>query len=232
MIIQILSNLFEEGYLDREKYTPLSSFFAGANVAFRRRALSEVGAYDTNCFSGEDQDMCLRVARAGWELYFAPKALVRHKNKMRLRAFIRKWFDYGFYHPYIFRKHAAKGFRVYTASRGKKRGESIYRTLFGIRFPLNAHIFFTTFLTMHLLLLLALLLTLFGLFIPAIITGVTGLVVAACYFRSDITREKLPRGAAFIFLRYTANLALLAGGFLGGVRLKMIYISATFDGTS
>ncbi len=232
MIIQILSNLFEEGYIDREKYTPLSSFFAGANAAFRRQALSEVGPYDTNCFSGEDQDMCLRVARAGWELYFEPKALVRHKNKMSLRAFIRKWFDYGFHHPYIFKKHAAKGLRVYTASSNKKRRESIYHTLLGIRFPLNAHIFFTPFLTMHLLLLLALLLALLGLFIPAITTGVTGLIVAACYFKADITREKLPRSVAFIFLRYSANLALLAGGFLGGIRLKMIYISATFDCTS
>ena len=44
MIIQILSNLFEEGYVSRENYTSLSPFFAGANVAFRKKALDQVGA--------------------------------------------------------------------------------------------------------------------------------------------------------------------------------------------
>ena len=43
MIIQILSNLFEEGYLPRESYTSLSPFFAGANVAFRKKALEQIG---------------------------------------------------------------------------------------------------------------------------------------------------------------------------------------------
>ena len=229
MIIQILSNLFEEGYIDREKYSPLSSFFAGANVAIRRQALMDTGPYDTNCFSGEDQDICLRLAHAGWELYFEPKAIVRHKNDMSLRTYVRKWFDYGFHHPYIFKKHTAKGFRVYIASRNENRRESIYHTLLSIRFPLNIHIFITTFLTMHLLLLLALFLVLFGLAIPAIIIGVISLIVAACYFNQDMKREIFSRSVAFIFLRYSANIALLTGGFLGGIRHKMIYISATFD---
>jgi len=53
MIIQILSNLIDEGYLKRERYSLISPFFAGANVAFRREALKQVGAYDENCNSGE-----------------------------------------------------------------------------------------------------------------------------------------------------------------------------------
>ncbi len=118
MIIQILSNLFEEGYL--QKYSLLSPFFAGANVAFRTQALSQAGLYDVNCHSGEDQDMCLRIAKAGWELYFEPKAIVRHKNAMTLRTFVRKWFDYGFHHPYIFKKHSPKSLKIY---RTGKRSE-------------------------------------------------------------------------------------------------------------
>jgi len=229
MIIQILSNLIEEGYLQR--YSLLSPFFAGANVAFRSQALSQVGTYDANCHSGEDQDMCFRIANAGWELYFEPKARVRHKNTMTLRTFVRKWFDYGFHHPYIFKKHSSKGLKIYrTGKRSEK--ESLYKCLFGMRFPFHILIFLTPFLTMHLILALAILFVIIGLYIPAIIGGLITLAIAASYFKADINRKNVLQTGAFIFLRYAANLALLLGGFLGGAKLGMLYISATFDYTS
>ena len=228
MIIQILSNLFEEGYLQREGYTSLSPFFAGANAALRSQALRQVGPYDTNCHSGEDQDMCLRIARAGWELYFEPKAIVRHKNKMTLRAFVRKWFDYGFHHPYIFKKHSSKGLKIYRASKGS-RAESIYKCLISMRFPFNIHIFLTPFLTMHILLALTILFAIIGLLTPAVIGGLITLAIVALYFKSDINQKNILQTSVFVFLRYAANLALLLGGFLGGAKLGMLYISATFD---
>ena len=229
MIIQILSNLFEEGYLRR--YTVLSPFFAGANVAFRRQALNQVGSYDANCRSGEDQDMCLRIANAGWDLYFEPKAIVRHKNKMTLRRFIRKWFDYGFHHPYIFKKHGSKGLKIYGAGKRSEDG-SIYKCLLGTRFPFYILIFLTPFLIMHLILALAILLAIIGLYIPAIVGGVITLAIAVSYFKADVNWKNVLQTGVFIFLRYAANLALLLGGFLGGAKLRMLYISATFDYTS
>lgn len=229
MIIQILANLFEEGYLQR--YTVLSPFFAGANVAFRHKALKQVGSYDTSCYSGEDQDMCLRMANAGWDLYFEPKAIVRHKNKMTPRAFVRKWFDYGFYHPYIFKKHSTKGLKIYRTGKRNEDG-SIYKRLLAIRFPLHVLIFLTPFLVMHLLLALSISLAIIGLYIPAIIGGVINLAIAAFYFKADVDWRKIPQSAVSILLRYAANLALLLGAFLGGVKLRMLYVSATFDRTS
>jgi len=228
MIIQILSNLFDEGYLQRESYTALSPFFAGTNVAFRSQALSQVGPYDANCYSGEDQDMCLRIARAGWELYFEPKATVRHKNKMTPRAFVRKWFDYGFHHPYIFKKHSSKGMKIYRTST-RRGAESIYRCLISTRFPFNIHIFLTRFLTMHIFLALAIVFAIIGLYIPAIIGGVITLAIAAFYFKSDLSVKNMLQSITFVFLRYAVNLALLLGGFLGGAKLRTLYISATFD---
>ena len=68
MIIQILCNVFEKGYQTRERDAWISPFFAGANVAFRRHALKEVGPYDERCTTGEDRDISLRMADAGWEL--------------------------------------------------------------------------------------------------------------------------------------------------------------------
>ena len=232
MIIQILSNLFEEGYLSRSKYTALSPFFAGANVAFRREALIQTGDYDINCLSGEDQDMCLRIARAGWELYFEPKAIIRHKNQMTLRAFVRKWFDYGFHHPYIFQKHGSKGLKIYGTKRAGNNGESIYNTIIKMRFPFNIYLFLTPFLIMHILIFLAILIAVLGYFIPAVIAAVLALVTAIAYFRSDLATKNPIQSIHFIFFRYAANIALILGGFLGGLKYRMLYISATFDYTA
>jgi len=228
MIIQILSNLIDEGYLKREQYSLLSPFFAGANVAFRSEALKQVGAYDENCNSGEDQDICFRIANAGWELYFEPKAAVRHKNRMVLRAFIRQWFNYGFHHPYLFIKHNYKGLRIYRTSSRREEGV-LYRSLFSMRFPFSILVFLTPFLAMHFLLVLAVLFAAIGLSIPAIVFGALTVAVALFYFRLDMDWRSPRQTLEFVFLRYTANLALIAGGFLGGVKVGMLYIGATFD---
>ena len=83
MIIQILSKVINKGYLNRSSYDISSPFFAGTNVAFRKEALVNAGNYDTNCYSGEDQDICYRIAKKGYELYFEPNAVVSHKNDVK-----------------------------------------------------------------------------------------------------------------------------------------------------
>ena len=228
MIIQIMSNLFEEGYLRRDKYTLLSPFFSNGNVAFRRDALSQVAPYDGNCYSGEDQDMCFRMAKAGWELYFARHAIVRHKSRTTLRAFMRQWFNYGFHHPYLFKKHGFTGLRVYVPGNGRDKN-AIYRDLIRMRLPFPILVFLTHFLVMNILLVLAIIFAAVGLHIPAIVVGGIMFVVALSYFRSDIDVRNPFKTCAFVFFRYVVNLALLAGGLLGGVKRGMIYISATFD---
>lgn len=228
MIIQILSNMIDEGYLKREQYTLLSPFFAGANVAFRREALQQAGDYDENCNSGEDQDICLRLASAGWELYFEPKAVVSHKNRLTLRAFVRQWYNYGFHHPYLFFKHNYGGLRIYRNSGSRSKG-TLYSKLFSMRFPFPAMVFITPFLTMHFTLLLAVVLAALGFYIPAIVFGAITAVLAGFYFRFDLNLRAPWRTPVFVPLRYLANLALIGGGFLGGLKLKMLYIGATFD---
>ncbi len=228
MIIQILSNLFEEGYLERQGYSLLSPFFAGTNVAFRKQALSQVGSYDVNCLSGEDQDICLRMAQAGWDLYFEPKAKVRHKNVMSFRALLRKWFNYGFHHPYLFKKHGLKRLRIYRTSR-KGNDSSLFTGIIDMKFPFNIYVFITQFLTMHIMLVIAIILAILGLKIPAIVVAILTFFIAIHYFRRDIDIKNMLESIVFMFLRYSINLALIAGGLLGGIKLRMFYFSATFD---
>jgi cellulose synthase/poly-beta-1,6-N-acetylglucosamine synthase-like glycosyltransferase len=228
VIIQIVSNLFEEGYLERDGCSLISPFFAGGNVAFRREALLGVGSYDSNCITGEDHDMCLRISRAGWDLYFEPRAGVRHKNRLTLRSLARQWFGYGYHHPYLVRKHTPKGLRFYRLGRDASSG-SVYRLLVKTLFPFHVSVFLTPYLTMHLMLALAIVLAVAGLHTPAIVAGVLVVAEGIRVFRSDFRARDPVLSGKFILFRYLANLALIAGGLLGGAKSRMLYINATFD---
>jgi hypothetical protein len=101
-----------------------------------------------------------------------------------------------------------------------------------VKWPFDVHIFTTPFLTMHFLLALSVVLGIVGQYVTALFA--LGLLVfrAFIYFRRDFDIKHIVRSMAFIFLRYTINLALIAGGFLGGVKSRMLYIGATFDHVS
>ena len=168
------------------------------------------------------------MANAGWEIYFEPRARVGHKNRLTPRSLVRQWFGYGFHHPYVAAKHSSRRLRVYRPAFGG-RTSAIYRSLFSTRFPVHISLFLTPFLTMHLLAVLAVILAVLGQHVTAAVFGGITLAVALGYFRSDILRRNVLRAATFVALRYLANLALLVGGLLGGARLGMLYVGATFD---
>jgi GT2 family glycosyltransferase len=51
----------------------------GACLLLRREAIEQVGAFDPVFFMYfEETDLCARLARAGWRIYYAPTARVRH----------------------------------------------------------------------------------------------------------------------------------------------------------
>jgi GT2 family glycosyltransferase len=73
----------------------------GANMAFRRDALEQVGPFD-QCLgagaklrSGEDADMFYRCLEAGWHGVYTPAAVVTHDQWRSLRETIRLRYGYG-----------------------------------------------------------------------------------------------------------------------------------------
>jgi GT2 family glycosyltransferase len=73
----------------------------GANMVIRRDALEAIGGFATHLgklrgtlLSGEDADLCARVADRGWSTRYAPDAIVRHwvpAARMRL-GYYATWF--------------------------------------------------------------------------------------------------------------------------------------------
>jgi hypothetical protein len=74
---------------------------AGANMAFRRRALIDVGGFDEMLGAGsalrsaEDHDAIWRVLRAGCTGRYDPRAVVAHRDWRRRGDLIRMRYAYG-----------------------------------------------------------------------------------------------------------------------------------------
>lgn len=76
-------------------------FGAGANFAFSRHALKDLGGFDealgagTPSGGGEDLDMFMRVILGGYRLIYEPSAIVSHFHRADLAALSRQMVAYG-----------------------------------------------------------------------------------------------------------------------------------------
>jgi cellulose synthase/poly-beta-1,6-N-acetylglucosamine synthase-like glycosyltransferase len=228
MIIQILSNLKEEGYLTKGRHPTVAPFFAGANVAFRRSALQEIGGFDPKCMTGEDCDICARLSAAHWELYLRREAIVSHNNPSTLKQLIRQWYGYGRYHPYVFAKHNDRAVEFYVRLKQPLNGER-YACLFYRRSPVAVVLFITKLLLFHLMLPGTVTFWLLGWSTIGWMGAGLALLLMLSYAWPDLKRSGIVLGSAFTAIRYTADAALFVGAFIGGLRQKMLYLSATVD---
>ncbi|MBV9195542.1 MAG: glycosyltransferase [Solirubrobacterales bacterium] len=76
-------------------------FGSGANMAFRREALLQLGGFDpclgagTPARGAEDLDISIRLILGGQTLVYEPRAIVRHHHLDTMSALYRKVFSYG-----------------------------------------------------------------------------------------------------------------------------------------
>ena len=228
MIIQVLANLKDEGYLDKGRHPTVAPFFAGANAAFRRDALEEIGGFDPACMTGEDCDICARLSAAGKELYMRRQAVMSHNNPSTFKRLLQQWYGYGRYHPYVFSKHNERAAEVYVRLGLPLEGER-YVCLFYRRSPVGIVFFITKYLLMHAALGVALPAAILGYGQTAWTAAGAAALLAAAYAWPDVRRSGIFLGSAFAAIRYVADLALFAGALVGGFRQRMLYFSATID---
>jgi N-acetylglucosaminyl-diphospho-decaprenol L-rhamnosyltransferase len=67
--------------LDERPTGPVEAdWMLGGSLLLRRAMLDELGGYDSGFrMYGEEIDLCYRAAKAGWERWYVPEALVRHR---------------------------------------------------------------------------------------------------------------------------------------------------------
>jgi glycosyltransferase involved in cell wall biosynthesis len=66
-----------------------------ANCAIRRTAFEAAGGFDAAARAGEDADLCFRLQRAGWRIEERPRALVDHRSRATVVAWLRQMLVHG-----------------------------------------------------------------------------------------------------------------------------------------
>jgi glycosyltransferase involved in cell wall biosynthesis len=82
---------------------------AGANLAIWRRTLAALGGFDEDAVCVEDKEISWRLQLAGYELGFAPGAVVDYRLRGSLGEFARQQFQYGRMEPLLYRSFHRDG---------------------------------------------------------------------------------------------------------------------------
>lgn len=111
-------------------------FASGANMAFRTRALRELGGFDPALGTGtpsrgcEDLDICIRLLQDERRLMYEPRAIIWHRHPDTPDGLRRRAFDYGAALGALLTKHGVLGH--------DRRGIAS-RALRGARYFLSPH---------------------------------------------------------------------------------------------
>jgi len=229
VIIDITKCEYQPGYMPSSESGLFHPFFPTANVAFRRSALERAGGFDTRCATGEDVDMSVRVARAGFELWHQPDARVVHYDRQTLPDMWLQWFHYGFGHPYLYRKHLDRArLQVYRYRPDQSGSDCVtLRCVLDIPFPFYAMVFLGSFQALHLGLLMSVLCFWMGWMHGAIASLALVGVSAVVYFGARFDFREPLRSIGMSILRYIAHAAYSLGGLVGGLRRGVLFVEAT-----
>lgn len=97
----------------------LAEHVPGCNCAFRREALVALGGFNPVFLrAGDDVDLCWRLQALGWTIGFAPAALVWHRHRRSVRAYLRQQSGYGEGETWLMRAHPDKFVRGHAVWRG------------------------------------------------------------------------------------------------------------------
>ncbi len=92
---------------DWETRAPLSvDWVSGACLLARRAALEQIDGWNEKFFMYfEDNDLCLRMRRAGWKIFYAPQATITHLGGASLAQSKTRTRFYDASLRYFYRKH-------------------------------------------------------------------------------------------------------------------------------
>lgn len=123
---------------NRERSVPMLS---GAAILVRRTVIEEVGGFDERFHMyGEDNEWCLRILRAGWDMVFQPDAVVLHHGA---QSSLQRWtslekLSVQLEASYLFQQHSLPRHRLITnqlASYVTASGQHLWRRLRGVQAP-------------------------------------------------------------------------------------------------
>jgi cellulose synthase/poly-beta-1,6-N-acetylglucosamine synthase-like glycosyltransferase len=225
MMIPILKDYYSEGYLPGPEAGALPPYFPNVNLAMRREFFERSGGYDEQCEAGEDADLCMRAARAGWLLFFEKKAHAFHEPRPDLRSLVRQWIWYGRGGSHFFFKQQQQRLEIYLNMELVPKMYRYRRVLSVRRFPFPAMLFVSAFLAGHAVAALGLLAWWSGFLNAALF-----LCLAACvlpvvlYFRSPL--RKLSWRELWLYARfaYLINVTCILASAVAGFKKRRLFL--------
>ncbi len=105
MMIPVLTDYYEAGYIPRPKYETVAAFFPNCNLSIRKKVFEDIGLYDEALEkAAEDADICRRAAGAGWDLFYEQGAICYHEARRNIRELMKQWLSYGYYGGHFFQR--------------------------------------------------------------------------------------------------------------------------------
>ncbi len=197
-------------------------YFAPANMAVSRKAVLALGKKYWGENIAEDVDFSLRIAKAGFKLFFQPSAVVKVVPRASLRQFCQQVWGYGFSRPLAVKAHAKRVLEFRIQYFGDK---SIL-----IPFPFQTMIYWGDFHFMHLFGIWAMVQTLTNQFSGEALDGNIFLLWAVFlgflfkYFLPVLTIQPAKDFLLWTWIRYRSNLAMLLGGLQGSLNFGRLYV--------
>ncbi len=128
------------GHWDHSRERPVP-MLSGAAILVRRKVIELVGGFDERFhIYGEDNDWCLRIVRAGWQLIFQPGAVILHHGA---QSSLQRWNNLEKLRiqleaSYFFQQHSLPRRRLITnhlASFATASGQHLWRRMRGVDAP-------------------------------------------------------------------------------------------------
>ncbi len=95
--------------LTRYDYPPFLPHAGGGGLGVTRRAHEAVGGFDETLPALEDTDFCWRLQLAGFQLHFAPEAVVNIRHRGDLGGIYRQGVSYGLHNVLIYQRYQGRG---------------------------------------------------------------------------------------------------------------------------
>jgi cellulose synthase/poly-beta-1,6-N-acetylglucosamine synthase-like glycosyltransferase len=225
MMIPIFKDYYAAGYLPEAKPNAIPPYLPNVNLAMRRKLFEEIGGYDEECAAGEDADLCVRAARAGWALFFDPTAHASHEPRRNLRDLIRQWVWYGKGGSHFFFKQQQKRLEIYLNLELTPKMHHYRRVLATRWFPVPAMLFISAFSIMHIIALLGLLALAAGIMMPGLLLLFICFSLPICLFlRSPLRRLSWKELQLYAGIAYVINWTCILASFLAGLEKRRIFI--------
>jgi len=225
MMIPILKDYYEAGYLPGPTPGSIPPYLPNVSLAVRRNTFDEIGGYDEDCAAGEDADLCVRAARSGWAQYYAPAARAFHEPRPNLRALIRQWIWYARGGSRFFFKNQQKRLEIYLSLDATPKMHRYRRVLSSAWFPMPAMLFISPFVLTHLLLFLGLLALAADIRLAGLMFIAVGLILPVwLYLKSSLRRLDWKEMILYAWIAYLIDWTCIFASLLAGLKKRRLFV--------